>query len=146
LLADVDFDSLTNTRAFLGWWGNTTYHLGTADANYDNIDYSDTREPGRSIVFRGGRIGFQKIAAGEVNFLPGPKDSKLHISRNGPYQRIVKYTSRTPLVLYDTCEKRSWLCRHLRSLHIWPKLNILENGFILMVNVTLTVRRDRSKL
>jgi hypothetical protein len=109
LVACVGFDSLTTTRAFLGWWGHTTSHLGTADANYHNLDWSSTREPERSIVFRGGSLGFQNIGSGEVNFSPGPKDGKLHISRNGPYQNIVKYASQTPVLLYDTVEKRGWL-------------------------------------
>lgn len=106
---DVDYDAIATTRAFLGWWGNTTSHLGTADVNYDNLDWSDTKEPGRSIEFHGGSLGFQNIGAGELDFSPGPKDGKLHISRSGPYRRIIKYASRTPVVLYDTCEKRGWL-------------------------------------
>ncbi|TVY88680.1 hypothetical protein LAWI1_G006923 [Lachnellula willkommii] len=109
LLNDVDYDALTTTRAFVGWWSTTTTHLGTADTNYHNIDWSDTQEPGRSTEFNGGALGFQNLGAGQLNFSPGRKDGKLHISRSGPYQRIVKYASKTPVVLYDTCEKRAWL-------------------------------------
>jgi hypothetical protein len=109
LLDDVDYSAITTTRAFLGWWRSTTSHLGTADANYHNLDWSDTLEPGRSIDFQGGSLGFQNIGAGQLNFAPGLKDTKLHISRNGPYERIVKCASRTPVVLYDTVEKRGWL-------------------------------------
>lgn len=109
LLNDVNYDSLTTTRAFVGWWSTTATHLGTADTNYHNIDWSDTQEPGRSTEFNGGALGFQNLGAGQLNFSLGRKDGKLHISRSGPYQRIVKYASKTPVVLYDTCEKRAWL-------------------------------------
>jgi hypothetical protein len=109
LLDSVDQTSLTSTRAFVGWWGNTTTHLGTKDANYHNIDWSATKEPNRSTTFSGGSIGFQNFGAGELSFSVGPKDSKLHISRTGPYERIIKHASKTPVVLYDTEERRAWL-------------------------------------
>jgi hypothetical protein len=109
LLDSVDQKSLTTTRAFVGWWANTTTHLGTKDANYHNIDWSATKEPNRSTTFSGGSIGFQNFGAGELSFSVGPKDSKLHISRTGPYERIIKHASKTPVVLYDTEERRAWL-------------------------------------
>ncbi|KAH8804538.1 chromatin remodelling complex Rsc7/Swp82 subunit-domain-containing protein [Xylogone sp. PMI_703] len=109
LIDEVDQKSLTITRAFLGWWGPTTTHLGTSDTEYNNIDWSDTKEPRSSISFKGGSIGFQNIIAGEINFSPGLKDGKLHISRQGSYERIVGHASRTPVILYDTSEKRGWL-------------------------------------
>ncbi|PQE07314.1 pfs domain protein [Rutstroemia sp. NJR-2017a WRK4] len=109
LLENVDFKSLTTTRAFLGWWGNITSHLGTADANYHNIDWSDTKEPGRPVVLRSANLGLTYFGSGQLVFSAGLKDGKLHISRTGPYQRIVKHASRTPVILYDTSEKRGWL-------------------------------------
>lgn len=109
LLDSVDQDSLTSTRAFLGWWGKTVTRLGTADVNYDNIDWSATKEPDRSATFSGGTIGFQNFAIGELSFAVAPKDSKFHISRSRSYQNVIRYASRTPVVLYDTCEKRGWL-------------------------------------
>jgi hypothetical protein len=109
LLDSVDHQSLKSTRAFLGWWGETTTHLGAEDINYGNLDWSATKEPDRSATFSGGTIGFQNFATGELSFAVGPKDSKLHIARTGSYHRIIKHASRTPAVLYDTCEKRGWL-------------------------------------
>ncbi|PVH69555.1 hypothetical protein DL98DRAFT_624518 [Cadophora sp. DSE1049] len=107
----VDHSSLNSTRAFLGWWSNTTSCLGTADANYENISWTELKEPERSATFSGGSIGFQMFGMGELNFAVGPKDSKLHISRPGPYQRIIKHASKTPIVLFDPIEsdRRAWL-------------------------------------
>jgi hypothetical protein len=109
LLKEVDLESVSSTRAFLGWWGTTNTHLGTADANYENIDWTATKEPAACAMFSGGSIGFQNFITGDLQFSVGPKDSKLHISRTGPYQRIIKHASKTPIVLYDTEERRGWL-------------------------------------
>jgi hypothetical protein len=111
----------------LGWWGKTVTHLGTADVNYDNIDWSATKEPDRSATFSGGTIGFQNFATGELSFAVGPKDSKLHISRSGSYQKVIRYASRTPVVLYDTCEKRGWLVPSSAVIaHIAQTRNVRE--------------------
>jgi hypothetical protein len=109
LLDSVDQKSLTSTRAFVGRWANTTTHLDTKDANYHNLDWSATKEPNRSTAFSGGSIGFQNFGAGELSFSVGPKDSKLHISRTGPYERTIKHASKIQVVLYDTEERRAWL-------------------------------------
>ncbi|PQE09075.1 pfs domain protein [Rutstroemia sp. NJR-2017a BVV2] len=109
LLENVDFDSLTTTRAFLGWWGNTTSHLGTVDANYHNIDWSDTKEAGKPVVLQSMNLGFSHFGTAQFSFSAGPKDGKLHISRTGRYHTIVKHASTTPIILYDTSEKRGWL-------------------------------------
>lgn len=109
LLQDVSLDDVKKKRAFLGWAGSSTYHLGSSDSNYCNIDWSNTKEPKRSLEFHGGSLGFQNIGTGELNFVPGLRDGKLHISRSGPYQRIVKHASRTSVVFYDPGEQRAWL-------------------------------------
>jgi hypothetical protein len=109
LLDSVDHDSLTSTRAFLGWWGTTTTHVGSSDVNYDNLDWSAAKEPDGSATFSGGSIGVQNFVTGEFSLSVAPKDSKPHISRTGHYQRVIKYASRTPVLLYDTCERRGWL-------------------------------------
>ena len=109
LSGTIDRESLKSTRAFLGWWETTTTHLGAADVNYDNLDWCPTREPGRSANFSGGSIGFQNFVTGEMNFSVGPKDSKLHISRTGCYEKIVEHALITPVVLYDSVERRGWL-------------------------------------
>ncbi|KAH8752308.1 hypothetical protein F5882DRAFT_339809 [Hyaloscypha sp. PMI_1271] len=165
LLDTVDQDSLSSTRAFLGWWEKTTTHLGTADANYDNLDWCPTREPHRSTNFSGGSIGFQNFAAGEMNFVVGPKDSKLHISRTGSYENIIEYASITPAVLYDSVEGRAWLVpssaviahiaqkRHFRKpfcvagkridiIPVDPNLNIFEAAEHMLLANGRTKLRD----
>ena len=48
-LSLVDFASLKGKRTFLGWWDLAESHLGTADADYGDIDWSPTVESNRSL-------------------------------------------------------------------------------------------------
>jgi hypothetical protein len=109
ILSEVSMDILENTRHFVGWWGVTETHLGTETTNYENIDWSASNQVGRGLKFSGATLGFQQIMTGEMNFSLGARDGKLHIQRKGPYQRIVQCAARSPVVLYDSGEKRAWL-------------------------------------
>jgi hypothetical protein len=136
MLGEVDYDTLCDSRAFVGWWPKTETYLRTVDANYENIDWSATKEVGRPTTFTGGTLGFQQIITGELNFALGPKDGKLHVKRKGLYDRIVRCAAKTLVTLYDTDEKRAWLVptsamilyiaktRHFRELY-------LDNGKII---------------
>jgi hypothetical protein len=108
-LKDVDFEALSHTRAFVGWWGLTETHLGTEEVDYSNLDYSSAEDAGKSIQFGGVTLGFQQIVSGEVNFSLGSRDGKLHMERSGPYQKIIRCAAKTPVLLYDHDEKRAWL-------------------------------------
>lgn len=96
-------------KCFLGWVGNAVHKLGTDLARYNRIDYSQTKEPPRPLNFHGGSFGFQNIGTGELSFSPGLRDGRLHVHREGPYKRILKHASSTPVTLYDTDEQRAWL-------------------------------------
>jgi hypothetical protein len=108
-LRNVNQESLVSTRAFLGWWGEVTTNLGTTDAKYENITWSSTKEPGRPRSTPVLSIRLLDILGVGVSFAMGPKDSKLHVSRAGHYERILEYASKVSVILYDTRDKRGWL-------------------------------------
>lgn len=108
-LEEVDYEALRTTRAFLGWWKSSETHLGTEDAAYDSIDWSPAGEAKRPARFSGGNIGFQTMITGQLNFIMGAKDGRLHFSQKGPFQRIVQCAEKTPVVLYDLGDRRAWL-------------------------------------
>ncbi|KAN0102019.1 hypothetical protein V8E51_012529 [Hyaloscypha variabilis] len=108
-LRNVNQKSLVSTRAFLGWWGEVTTNLGTTDAKYENITWSSTKEPGRPRSTPVLSIRLLDILGVGVSFAMGPKDSKLHVSRAGHYERILEYASKVSVILYDTRDKRGWL-------------------------------------
>ena len=109
MLDEVDYASLENTRAFLGWWKSAETYLGTADSAYDSIDWSPAGEARRSAKLAGANLGFQQMLSGQLSFVLGAKDGKLHFSQKGPFQRVVQCAEKMPVALYDTADRRAWL-------------------------------------
>ncbi len=119
MLDEVNHESLRTTRAFLGWWKSSETHLGTGDSAYDRIDWSPAGEAKRPTRWSGGNIGFQTMITGQLNFILGAKDGRLHFSQKGPFQRIVQCAEKTPVALYDLEDHRAWLVPALDvMLHI----------------------------
>lgn len=139
LLEEVDHESLRTTRAFLGWWKCAQTHLGTADAAYDKIDWSPAGEAKRPARFSGANIGFQTMITGQLNFIMGAKDGRLHFLQKGPFQRIVQCAEKTPVVLYDPADRRAWFVPGLDlMLHIVQTRHHLSPYKIDGENVKLT--------
>ena len=109
LLEELNYEKLSTTRTFLGWWKSAETHLGTADAGYKCIDWSPLGESKRSAKISGANLGFQNMLTGQLSFVLGAKDGRLHFSQKGPFQRIVQCAEKTPVVLYDTADYRAWL-------------------------------------
>ncbi|KAL8948017.1 MAG: hypothetical protein Q9222_005759 [Ikaeria aurantiellina] len=126
-LDTVNFEHLADARHFLGWWKSAETHLGTADAAYDEIDWSAAKEPRRSNQLVGAEIGFQMIGTGKLNFSMGSKDGKLHFVFQGPFQRLLRCAESTSVVLYDLGDRRAWLVSALEvMLHIVMTRHRLE--------------------
>jgi hypothetical protein len=83
--------------------------LGTEDINFENIDYSGAQEALSDCTFTGGTLGFQQFGIAQFDFALGPKDGKFHFKRTGPYRKIISSAEKTPVLLYDTGERRAWL-------------------------------------
>ncbi|KAF2490780.1 hypothetical protein BU16DRAFT_134693 [Lophium mytilinum] len=126
-LKDVSLDSLRTTRAIVGWCNTASTTLGSALANYENLDYSGAKDAESSLKCAGGTLGFQQFGVAQADFSFGPKDGKCHFQRNGPYESIVKIAEKTPVTLYDTAENRAWLVPASSViLHIAQHRNWLE--------------------
>ena len=119
MVEEVDHQSLWNTRAFLGWWKSAEIHLGTVGAAYNDIDWSSAGEARRPTKFAGANLGFQTMITGQLNFVLGAKDGRLHFSQERPFQRIIQCAKNTPVVLYGIEDHRAWLVPALDvMLHI----------------------------
>ena len=119
MLEEVDHETLSNTRVFLGWWPSSETHLGTADAAYNSIDWSPAGDAKRATRFSGASIGFQTMVTGQLSFAPGAKDGRLHFSQKGPFQKVVQLAQKTPVLLYDPTDRRAWCVPGLElMLHI----------------------------
>jgi hypothetical protein len=108
-IEQVGVQDLKSTRAFLGWCSVYTSRLGSKEVDYDNIDYSGATEASDSIRFNGAQVGFQQWATATANFSIGAKQTKHYIGREGPFRNVISAAERTPVLLYDTCERRGYL-------------------------------------
>lgn len=109
LLKDLDHDVLGSTRAYLGWWKESETHLGTADADYESIDWSKAKEASPSPRLTGGTLGVSKIVYAQVNIALGAKDGLLHYSQKEPFQKTIDRAENLQIVLYDEKDRRAWL-------------------------------------
>jgi hypothetical protein len=108
-LDEVSLQDLPSLRAFVGWCAVSESRLGSDLANYENIDYSKTEEADSSPRCTGGSLGFQQFGVAALDFRFGMKDGKCHFQRAGPFLKIIQAAETTPIVLYDSGEKRAWL-------------------------------------
>lgn len=106
---ELSFAELSKCRAIVGWCTSATSLLGSDSANYENIDYSGAEDADTPLKFAGGTLGFQQFGVAQLDFSLGAKDGKSHFQRSGLFQRIVSAAGRTPVVLFDTLERRAWL-------------------------------------
>ncbi|KAJ3561570.1 hypothetical protein NPX13_g8893 [Xylaria arbuscula] len=83
--------------------------LGQEDVSYENIDYSTALEVRKPFKIQSIAVGFQQFGTGQVEFTLGPKDGTRHFQRQGPYRQIVNASEITPIVLFDTLDRRGWL-------------------------------------
>ena len=109
LLEDLNHEELRTTRAFLGLWKEAETHLATADADYENIDWSKAKDAGPSPRLTGGTFGISKIISAQINFVLGAKDGPFHYSQQEPFQKTIDRAEKLPIVLYDQADRRAWL-------------------------------------
>jgi hypothetical protein len=103
-IADLSLEDLLTTRAFVGWCSSVFSTLGSANAEYERIEYSRAPEVGKSLKLSGVSLGVQHFGLAQVNFTLGAKDSVCHFPRSGSYEYIISAAGKTRIVLYDTEE------------------------------------------
>ncbi|EON69931.1 hypothetical protein W97_09196 [Coniosporium apollinis CBS 100218] len=107
-LEEVSLESLRATRAILGWCSAATSLLGSKTANYENIAYSGAEDAAAALSITGGVFGISQFGVAQANVTILPKWKHCY-KRSGTYNTIISDAEKTPVVLYDTGEKRAWL-------------------------------------
>ena len=127
---EVDYESIRTKRAILGWSPVAQTFLGRAGLNYEDIDWSEAKEAGRSTRLSGGGLGFQSNIVGQLNFALGAKDGRLLLSHTGPLEKIIDLAEKTPVALYDHLDRRAWLVPALEVIlhviHTRASLNLYK--------------------
>lgn len=116
----VSLDDIRKCRAIVGWCSVAESRLGSRLANYENIHYSAAVDAESPLRCDEASLGFQNFGSAALKFKFGAKEGKCHLKRDGPYRNIVNLADKTPIVLYDTADRRGWLVptSHV-LLHIW---------------------------
>ncbi len=124
----TDLKHLAQGRTFLGCYKTVNIHLGTIDAAYDRIGFSQACLPARKPIFSGFTLGITMpkfggpSAAAHFN---KPKRQSLTREEHS-YEGILSYSSTMPLILYDTSDRRAWMVPALgvilHMIHIWAAL------------------------
>ncbi|KAF6826331.1 hypothetical protein CMUS01_09486 [Colletotrichum musicola] len=109
LLDEVPLDSITKSRAVVGWCRHAVSRLGSEDVAYENIDYSDAKEVPAVINVSSVALGIQQIGMGQVEFTVGARHARSHFKREGTYAHLLNVAARMKVLLYDTRERRAWL-------------------------------------
>ncbi|KAK7184313.1 hypothetical protein PSPO01_09690 [Paraphaeosphaeria sporulosa] len=109
LLEEVSLDDLKTCRSIVGWCSVAQSRLGSDLTNYENIYYSAATDKTTSTKCSKASLGFQQFGMAALDFEFGVTEGKCHFKRDGPYRNIVTWAERTPIVLYDTADRRGWL-------------------------------------
>ncbi|CAN9245853.1 unnamed protein product [Alternaria alternata] len=108
-LDEVSLQDLASLRTIVGWCSVATTCLGSSHVDYENIDYTKTKEADSGPRCTGTSFGFQQIGVAALDVRFGLKDGKSHFQRAGPYQRTIQLAEGSPIVLHDVEGRRSWL-------------------------------------
>ncbi|KAH7089858.1 hypothetical protein FB567DRAFT_547409 [Paraphoma chrysanthemicola] len=109
LSSEVSLHDIQQCRTIVGWCSTAKSRLGSDSITYESIDYSGAPTADSSIRCAGGTLGFQQIGTAGLSFRFGVKDGRCHFQRSGPYRSIITAAEITPIVLYDTGDRRAWL-------------------------------------
>ncbi|KAK0647100.1 hypothetical protein B0T16DRAFT_458962 [Cercophora newfieldiana] len=100
----ISFNNIMSHRAVLGWWNESEVNLDNAAGKYSNAEAAGARIKVSEIS-----LGFQQIGSGEVKISLVSRYSKFHFPRSGKYLDMLRYASRTPVLLFDVGSRRGWM-------------------------------------
>ncbi|KUJ21185.1 uncharacterized protein LY89DRAFT_429259 [Mollisia scopiformis] len=110
LLVDVlDQESLTSTRAFLGWCSGSINTLGTNIANYSGVGFSNANKPsGRVVALTGISVGFSHIVTGQASFAFGQHNGPYTASAPYWYLDVLEAAKDIHVIIQDMEQRRAW--------------------------------------
>ena len=123
-----DIQQLLDKRAYLGWSSVATVRLGTQEASYQEVTWSDSSKIRRHIEFSGFSLSLGSSGqgfggpTGTANFLI-PKAQRTHfMDVENQLKDRLKYSIARPVIVYDTLDQRGWMlpivCLMLYMMHL----------------------------
>ena len=123
-----DVQQLWAKKAYLGWCNVATVRLGTQEARYKEVTWSDSSRVRRHIEFSGFSLslgspglGFGGLT-GNANFVI-PKAQRTHfMDVEDQLKDRLKHSIARPVIIYDTLDQRGWMvpivCLMLYMMHL----------------------------
>ena len=123
-----DVQQLCAKKAYLGWCSVTTVLLGTQEARYQDVTWSDPSKVRRHIEFSGFSLSLGSSGLGfggpigTANFVI-PKAQRTHfMDVENQLKDRLKYSIARPVIVYDTSDQRGWMipivCLILYMVHL----------------------------
>ncbi|RYP71784.1 hypothetical protein DL771_004596 [Monosporascus sp. 5C6A] len=105
----TSFLEARNVRNFVGWASHITRHLGTAEIEYDKIDWAGAKTCSAGLdIEQKLTISVSKILGGSVNAVRGNRDKPDYV-KHSTYSVQIKHAREIYAVLYDVESQRGWL-------------------------------------
>ena len=123
-----DVQKLWAKKAYLGWCSVATVLLGTQEARYQDVTWSDSSRVKRNIELSGVSLSLGSPGlgfggpTGTANFVI-PKAQRTHfMDVETQLKDRLKHSIARPVILYDTLDRRGWMipivCLMLYMLHL----------------------------
>lgn len=123
-----DVQQLWAKKAYLGWCSVATVRLGTQEARYQGVTWSDPSKDRRHIEFSGFSLSLGPSAlgfggsTGTANFVI-PRAQRTHfMDIENQLKDRLKYSIARPVIVYDTSDQRAWMipivCLILYMVHL----------------------------
>ena len=123
-----DVQQLWAKKAYLGWCSVATVLLGTQEAKYQEVTWSDPSKVRKNIELTGFSLSLGSAGLGfggptaTANFVI-PKTQRTHfMDVEKPLKDRLKYSIARPVIIYDTLDQRGWMipivCLMLYMMHL----------------------------
>ena len=123
-----DLQQLWEKKAYLGWCSVATVRLGTQEAKYQEVTWSDPSKSRRCIEVSGFSLSLGSAGlgfggpTGTVNFVI-PKTQRTHfMDVENQLKNRLNISIARPVIVYDTLDQRGWMiptvCLMLYMMHL----------------------------
>ncbi|KAK4554803.1 hypothetical protein LTR86_007951 [Recurvomyces mirabilis] len=133
------FETLQDSRHFVGWSNVTTTSIGTKDCSYD-IGHTGTNYSQAGLGFDGVTVSASKYISVATKIVPGIKDTVLFHRVPDNYRMQLKSAETMRVVLYDVPTSRAWLVDGAEALLY------LSRAYLSSHHVTSAERRRSLRL
>lgn len=137
-----DIQTLWRKKAYLGWCKVATVLLGTKEADYHKVTWSDQSKIHRTVEFTGFSLGMGSAGLGMAgpstgaNFVIPKKNATRFMDIKQQLENRLRFSIVQPILIYDTLDRRGWMIptaclllhmMHLRLRELSKSLGALEN-------------------